>query len=120
MLGIFQLFILIALYSLSYAYKRLVRNGVSKKARWAFFIKHSIYVLVIIIVQMFQMIHNYFRIYWNDYTIIKLKKNDVNNAHDNNNNKLENIEGLSSVAMFFTGAILSFIRILDPYYRFVI
>ena len=49
----FQLFVLTAFYSVIYAFKRLVRKGVSAKARWQFFIKHLSYVFVLLIVWSF-------------------------------------------------------------------
>jgi len=46
----FQVFTLTAFYSVAFAFKRLVRKGVSVKARWAFFKKHLVYIIVIMAV----------------------------------------------------------------------
>lgn len=126
LLNLFQIFILTALYSLAYAYKRLVRNGVSKIARWAFFKKHLVYVVVISIVWIFQLITNYFRIYYSLY--YQNKEQEFSQASETSSDdritdkfhSYNSINTVSQVTMFGTGLLLSFVRILDPYYRQVI
>lgn len=45
---VMSVYILVAIYSVIYAYRRLERPGVSKEVRSMFLVKHSVYVFVFI------------------------------------------------------------------------
>lgn len=104
----FQLLILVALYSLAFAYKRLVREGVSAKSRKAFYNMHLYYVIVIILFNTLALNNNFFRLYWS--TFFQKKYLDKERDYDS----------LSAFVNFSTGLILSSVRLFDPYYHFVI
>jgi len=61
-IGLLQLiaFILIALYSCVFAYRRLTRPGMSSEVRYVFIRKHITYVTVFIILWTFSLAHSYF------------------------------------------------------------
>ena len=60
--GAFQLvaFVLIALYSCVYAFRRLTRPGISSEIRFVFIRKHIFYVSVFIFLWTFSLMHLYF------------------------------------------------------------
>jgi hypothetical protein len=55
-----SVYILVAIYSVIYAYRRLERPGVSKEVRSMFLKKHYVYVGVFIIIWSIQLTQNYF------------------------------------------------------------
>lgn len=61
-IGLVQLiaFMLIALYSCVFAYRRLTRPGMSAEVRYVFIRKHITYVTVFIILWTFSLAHSYF------------------------------------------------------------
>ena len=103
----YQVFTLIAFYSLIFAFKRLVRKGVSIKARWAFFMKHTSYVVVILIVWTVQLFHNYNELF-------------SRNKNTGLSEEMKSIEILSYSFIFSNGFLLSMVRMIDPYYRYVL
>jgi len=54
-----SVYILVALYSVVFAYRRLNRPGVSKEIRLMFIKKHFVYVVVFIFVWVIQLTQNY-------------------------------------------------------------
>ena len=56
-------FILVALYSCVYAFRRLTRPGMSREIRIVFIRKHIFYVMTFIILWTFSLSHLYFQIY---------------------------------------------------------
>lgn len=64
-IGAMQLiaFILVALYSCVYAFRRLTRPGMSKEIRYVFIRKHIIYVSTFILLWTVSLAHLYFAIY---------------------------------------------------------
>ena len=58
-----SLYIVIAIYSTVYSYRRLHRPGVSAPVRAMFVKKHFLYVVVFIIIWMIQQSANYFRLF---------------------------------------------------------
>ena len=58
-----SLYIVIAVYSLIYAYRRLNRPGVSKEVRYMFVRKHGLYVIVFISVWTMQECFNYYQLF---------------------------------------------------------
>jgi len=57
-------FVLSALYSCVYAYRRLTRPGMSSEVRFVFIRKHIFYVSVFIIFWTVSLAHSYFQIYY--------------------------------------------------------
>lgn len=59
LLFVFTVFQLQAFYSIAYAYKRLMRKGISMTARNQFFLKHTGYVYMMLFMWTVQLINNY-------------------------------------------------------------
>ena len=55
-----SVYIVVAIYSVVYSYRRLMRPGVSKEVRSMFFAKHRNYVCVFIFLWTIQQSQNYF------------------------------------------------------------
>ena len=58
-----SLYIVVAIYSTVYSYRRLHRPGVSAPVRAMFVRKHFLYVVVFIVIWMIQQSANYFRLF---------------------------------------------------------
>jgi len=54
-----SIYILVALYSVFFSYRRLNRPGVSKEIRMMFIKKHFFYVIVFIVIWVIQLSQNY-------------------------------------------------------------
>jgi len=90
-------FMLVAFFSVIYAFRRLNRKGISSIARNKFLIKHATFVGVFLVVWSIQLLHNYAELFGKA------------------NNYLETI---SFFAMFVTGLCLACARVIvDPYHR---
>ena len=65
-IGLIQLisFMLIALYSCVFAYRRLTRPGISSEIRYVFIRKHITYVAIFIFLWTFSLAHSYFQIFY--------------------------------------------------------
>jgi len=58
-----SVYMLIGFYSIIYACRRLVRPGVSIEMRKLFLKKHALYVIVLIIIQLIQLLYNYYELF---------------------------------------------------------
>ena len=58
-----SLYIVVAIYSTVYSYRRLHRPGVSKPVRELFVRKHFYYVVVFIVIWMIQQSNNYYYLF---------------------------------------------------------
>lgn len=58
-----SVYMLIGFYSIIFAFRRLVRPGVSIEMRKLFFKKHAIYVIVFIIIWIFMLLSNYYELF---------------------------------------------------------
>ena len=58
-----SIYIVVAIYSVVYSYRRLMRPGVSKEVRHMFFRKHLWYVVVFICLWTVQQSQNYFTLF---------------------------------------------------------
>jgi hypothetical protein len=58
-----SVYIVVAIYSVVYSYRRLMRPGVSKEVRTLFFRKHFYYVCVFIFLWTIQQSQNYFTLF---------------------------------------------------------
>jgi hypothetical protein len=104
-----SVYIIIALYSCIFAMRRLMRPGVSKEIRYAFLIHHFLYVVTFIFI---------WSIFWaNAYYYLF---NTVEDTDPSTSKKLTVMDLMSTIASFSTGIILTFIRISEPYFRFLI
>lgn len=63
-----SLYIVVAIYSTVYSYRRLHRPGVSAHVRSIFVKKHFLYVIVFIVIWMIQQSNNYFWLFNPDST----------------------------------------------------
>lgn len=100
MLSIFTIFMFTAFYSVIFACKRLRREGIDGDERNQFLKKHSVYVIVFLVVWSIQLLHNYTTLF-------------------NQNSPV--LERFSFFAMFFTGFFLASARVIvDPYHRWLI
>ena len=58
-----SLYIVVAIYSTVYSYRRLHRPGVSAPVRSLFVKKHFLYVIVFIVIWMIQQSNNYYYLF---------------------------------------------------------
>ena len=111
MLGLMlSIYMLVGFYSIIFAFRRLVRPGVSIEMRKLFLKKHAIYVLVFIIIWIFMLLYNYYELFNPSSGIIFFESSESQSY----------IETISYVALFSTGWMMVLIRIFDPFYRFLI
>lgn len=67
-------YILMALYSCVYAYRRLTRPGMSAEVRFVFIRKHIAYVGTFIFVWTFYLAYSYFKLFYSGVDISKDKQ----------------------------------------------
>jgi hypothetical protein len=60
---VMSVYILVAIYSTIFAYRRLQRPGVSKEIRTMFLKKHYVYVGVFIVIWTIQLSQNYYQLF---------------------------------------------------------
>jgi hypothetical protein len=119
-----SIYMLVGFYSIIFAFRRLVRPGVSIEMRKLFFKKHALYVILLIFIWIIMITYNYYEIFNPHYIFSKSLNESEKVMQDTTfeQEKLNNdsIETLSQVAMFSTGELMVFIRLLDPFYKFLI
>ena len=71
-----SIYMLVGFYSIIFAYRRLVRPGVSIEMRKLFLRKHAIYVIVFIIIWIFMLLFNYYQLF-NPYNVLFSKNADI-------------------------------------------
>ena len=137
-----SLYIVIAIYSTVYSYRRLHRPGVSAPVRAMFVKKHFLYVVVFIIIWMIQQSANYFRLF-NPEADIDPDANSISMRANNPNHPIEALAMLlgmrekkrlvgasgddtldlnpflvvSGVMTFSTGIFLTGVRFFEPLFR---
>lgn len=67
-----SVYMMIGFYSIVFAYRRLVRPGVSIEMRKMFFRKHALYVIVFTLIWIIMLLTNYFELF-NPYNVFKVK-----------------------------------------------
>ena len=134
-----SLYIVIAIYSTVYSYRRLHRPGVSAPVRAMFVRKHFLYVVVFIIIWMIQQSANYFRLFNPESNgnvtsnSMHMRSNKPNHPIDalaqllgfRNNAMLGDEQDLelnpflivSGVMTFSTGIFLTGVRFFEPLFR---
>ena len=135
-----SLYIVIAIYSTVYSYRRLHRPGVSAPVRAMFVRKHFLYVVVFIIIWMIQQSANYFRLF-NPESNGNVTSNSMHMRHNKPNHPIDALAqflgfrqhnamlgdeqdpGLnpflivSGVMTFSTGIFLTGVRFFEPLFR---
>ncbi len=97
-------YILMALFSCVYAYRRLTRPGMSAEVRLVFIRKHIAYVGTFICVWCFYLAYSYFKLFYAGI--------NINDGHHGNLVTLETtLQTVSIVTAMLTGTIMSVIRI---------
>ena len=102
-----SIYMIIGFYSIIYSWRRLVRPGISAHIRNLFLKKHALYVVANIILNMLQLLLNYY-----DLFNVKL----IGNLDHNR-------DTIKIISMFFasiTGIVMSAIRTYDPYFWYLI
>lgn len=108
-----SVYMMIGFYSIIYAYRRLVRPGVSIEMRKMFFKKHALYVIVFTLIWIIMLLTNYYELF-NPYKVFRLKQpDDVVRTESI-------ISQLSYYSFFITGQAVVMIRLFDPLYRHMI
>lgn len=104
-----SIYMLVAFYSVIFAFKRLVRPGVSIHMRKLFLRKHVIYVVVLMVIWVLMLLYNYFELF------------DPHNVISTVPPKNKNWIGfISYMALFTTGQIIVLIGLFDPFQKFLI
>lgn len=113
-------FVLLALYSCVFAYRRLTRPGMSSEVRYVFIRKHIFYVGVFIILWTFSLAHSYFQVFYAAQDLDRLPPHE-------RDSRLAQYESINLTLMkitiytsMLTGFIMSIIRAREPYFRFLI
>ena len=129
-----SIYIIVALYSTIFAYRRLQRPGVSKNVRTLFVRKHFLYVIVFILIWTIQLSQNYYvllnphqnspsRLAWHkklgqQLGFIPMKLHEI--ASENRAGFLEEvISYIAGTMTFSTGIFLTGIRLYEPLFRFL-
>lgn len=111
-------FVLIALYSCVFAFRRLTRPGMSVEVRYVFIRKHITYVSTFIVLWSVSLSHSYFQIFY--------AAQDLQNAPDGPERMKEyakidsTMMKISIYACLITGFVMSVIRAQEPYFKFLI
>ena len=143
-----SLYIVVAIYSAVYSYRRLHRPGVSAKVRNLFVKKHFRYVVVFIIIWMVQQSNNYYNLfnptsvqfneenpyaaaspyYTNMSSMARLgmelglrpKYASAAESNSNDDDNANFVTVLSSLMTFSTGIFLTGVRLYEPLFRVLI
>lgn len=100
-------YILVALYSMIFSLRRLNRPGVSVEVRKLFIYKHTIYVIVFIIIWTIQLSASYYHLF---------NPPSENSSGDD----IIIVDYVSGISMFSTGIVLALVRLYEPFFWFLI
>ena len=144
-----SLYIVVAIYSTVYSYRRLHRPGVSAPVRSLFVKKHFLYVIVFIVIWMIQQSNNYYYLF-NPNTntdntenttvasapseqampmlhrlsielgFVSRYNSSSNTASDPTDDKPNYVTISSGVMTFSTGIFLTLVRLYEPLFRTII
>lgn len=133
-------YILVAIYSVIYAYRRLQRPGVSQEIRQMFLKKHYIYVGVFIVIWIIQLSQNYFQLFnppslaLTDFRVTGLdhlsaflgfrgaaqQQAAFSNVGQSANDSNRPIFAISAIMTFSTGIFLTIARMFEPLFRYIL
>lgn len=118
-IGLLQLvaFVLVALYSCVFAYRRLTRPGTSPEVRYVFIRKHITYVSVFIILWTFSLAHSYFQIFYAAQDLCKLPEQDRDARVQEYVDIDQVMLKITIYTSIVTGFFMSIIRAREPYFR---
>jgi|TARA_B110000285_G_C15089570_1_gene598288 hypothetical protein len=108
-------YILVALYSMIFSLRRLNRPGVSVEVRKLFITKHTIYVILFIVIWTIQLSASYYHLF-NPQDMIDAEKKTQKFTNDN----YKIVDYVSGVSMFSTGIVLALVRLYEPFFVFLI
>ena len=122
-----SIYILVAIYSFVFAYRKLERPGVSKEVRSMFLKKHLYYVVVFTIIWTIQLSSNYFTLfnpsttppagqYWADLVSDMLLGSETNDLKWLG----KSLSFLSAIMTFSTGLFLTAVRMVEPLFRYLL
>jgi hypothetical protein len=121
-----SIYILVAIYSFVFAYRKLERPGVSKEVRSMFLEKHLYYVVVFTIIWTIQLSSNYFTLF-NPSTkptdeLYLYNHSDMLSAGNPNDLKWfgKSLSVLSATMTFSTGLFLTAVRMVEPLFRYLL
>lgn len=137
-----SLYIVVAIYSTVYSYRRLHRPGVSASVRNLFVKKHFLYVVVFIVIWMIQQSNNYYYLFnpaseditstnaESNYlglppmhrlgTMLGYRSNPYGAASNDESDRPETVILLSGLMTFSTGIFLTAVRMYEPLFRVLI
>lgn len=130
-----SIYILVAIYSVVFAYRRLERPGVSREARNMFLKKHIYYVFVFIIIWTINLSSNYFTLFNPStsstptaFEIVQklLSFGSTSGGSDNNgDDAITEVNGkvlyyMSAIMTFSTGIFLTAVRFVEPLFRYLL
>jgi hypothetical protein len=121
-----SIYILVAIYSFVFAYRKLERPGVSKEVRSMFLKKHLYYVVVFTIIWTIQLSSNYFTLF-NPSTkptaeLYLYNHSDMLSAGNPKDLKWfgKSLSVLSATMTFSTGLFLTAVRMVEPLFRYLL
>ena len=137
-----SLYIVVAIYSTVYSYRRLHRPGVSAPVRSLFVKKHFLYVVVFIVIWMIQQSNNYYYLFnptststnpdtnslethHNVPILERLSKElgfsytDSNETTDDDSDNKNYVTIASGLMTFSTGIFLTCVRLIEPLFRVI-
>jgi hypothetical protein len=134
---VLSIYIVVAIYSTVYSYRRLHRPGVSRKVRSLFLRKNFLYVVVFILLWMIQQSNNYYSLFnpqtltaedgtttfafrssmraLGNYLGIRKTTEGEDESQDQNP-----VQVISAVSTFSTGIFLTLVRLYEPHFRFLV
>ena len=124
------IYILMATYSCTYAYRKLTRPGTSSEIKFVFIRKHITYVVTFSIIWVFYLCFTYFNLRYSTIDVAvctkMLSTGDRNFIGSDSETNYENCElrnvllYVSQITAVCTGLIMTVIRTREPYFKFLI
>lgn len=121
-------YIIMATYSCTYAYRKLTRPGTSSEIKFVFIRKHITYVLTFSIIWVFYLCYTYFNLRFTSLRsnecaelISGAKTQGSNKDTTKDNCQLKNwLLYVSQTTAVCTGVIMTIIRTREPYFKYLI
>jgi len=108
------IYILMALFSCVYAFRKLTKPGMSEELRSLYIRKHILYVGAFIVIWTFYLAASYYQMY---LTSLNFSDEGLNQSEQQ---VLKVLNQISIIVAMTTGFIMALIRSREPYFKFLI